>query len=637
MKPILLFIFLYLLQSSISSNLFFKWRITDTERAQVRRESIALLQSNSELYEKFISNYKTRDIKYNYLNKKENSDSSPEEEPTLYLSRYTHCQKCLTFIKSFVKIKEKYGFKNFYDNLKNEVCNLLDSINYIAADACTSIVDSYVPIAVERAFNRYIDSYFICEKIDLCPSEIPKKYSNPDDYARKILTEKKNVIRKDEKIEPDGKKIKILQITDLHLDLKYKEGATGKCKYPICCRDLPTEEEKAKNVDLCGKYGYEGQTDISQDLFESFIEDASKKDFDMIIWTGDNGPHDVWSSDQEKFNEISKLIKNRIDEALRGKKKEIPVFVCLGNHEKVPNDAYKEDNFSDEKNLLEQFGEIYKDYITDSQALADFKKYGYYSMNYDEKLKIISLNCFLCDGFNFNLFNSTKEQTKQMFKWLEKELEKAEKNEEFVYIINHFPLNGEFTLSECGKRFNALFDRYENIIRGIFSGHTHRDDIEGITEYFNKDNIILLNFVAPQLTTYEYKLPSYRIYTVDDSTKRVLDYEQFRFNLTKSNEEKKPYWFSAYNASKFYGVDNLLDYKKIINFENMGEYVYNQYSGSKVGEQYRNNPDKIKAAKCIMTTNNFDDYFECYHPDIGIRYEYLNLLTNFFIGPFEED
>ena len=67
-----------------------------------------------------------------------------------------------------------------------------------------------------------------------------------------------------------------------------------------------------------------------------------------------------------------------------------------------------------------------------------------------------------------------------MFKWLESELKKAEENDEFVFILNHFPLNGDFTLTECAKRFQALFDRYEYIIRGIFSGHTHLDDIEGI-------------------------------------------------------------------------------------------------------------------------------------------------------------
>ena len=139
------------------------------------------------------------------------------------------------------------------------------------------------------------------------------------------------------------------------------------------------------------------------------------------------------------------------------------------------------------------------------------------------------------------------------------------------------------------------------------------------------------------MTTYEYKLPSYRIYTIDEETKQVLDYEQFRFNLTKSNEERKPYWYSAYNASTLYKVNNMLDYKSIINFDDMGEYVFNQYSGSKVGEKNRNDPDKLKAGKCIMTTNNFDEYFQCYHPEIGLSYEYLNLISNFIIGPFEED
>ena len=222
-----------------------------------------------------------------------------------------------------------------------------------------------------------------------------------------------------------------------------------------------------------------------------------------------------------------------------------------------------------------------------------------------------------------------------MFKWLESELKKAEKNNEFVFILNHFPLNADFMLTECAKRFQALFDRYEYIIRGIFSGHTHLDDIEGITGYFNRDKIIHLNFIAPQFTTYSRKLPSYRIYTIDKETMQVIDYEQFRFNLTKSNNEKKPYWETAYKASEFFKVKNLLDYNKIINCENMEGYVLNRYSGSKVGESKKDKPESIKEARCVMTTNNFDEYFKCLNPEIGLNLDFVSVITNFLIGPFE--
>ena len=222
-----------------------------------------------------------------------------------------------------------------------------------------------------------------------------------------------------------------------------------------------------------------------------------------------------------------------------------------------------------------------------------------------------------------------------MFRWLEQELQQAEKNNEFVYILNHFPLNGGFTLTECAKRFQALFDRYEYNIRGIFSGHTHLDDVEGISQYFNKSKIIHFNFIAPQLTTYSSKLPSYRIYTIDKATMQIIDYEQIRLDLTESNKDGIAHWNSAYNASSFYKVNNMLEYDKILNCEDMGGYIVNRYSGSQYGNKQKDNENTKKRAKCTMTTNNFDEYFKCVNPKIGLNEEFLYVFTNFFIGPFE--
>ena len=632
MKLFFLLTFLFIFKLSISKNLFFQWRITDIEKAQAKEESLSLLKSYSDLYKKIISNYKERNNIYKNKNNSPNLDSSTEEEePTLFLSKYTHCQKCLTFLRAFNQIKEKYGFQNLYENFKEGVCVFLESLLNLNKLACKGYVENYGEIIVENLFSKYFENDFLCEKIDLCPSEIPRKYIDPDIYAKKIIKGKPK--RAKEEVGKNGKVIKVLHITDLHLDLDYQEGANGECTYPICCRNETNEEVVTDKTKLCGKYGYEGKSDINEILFDSFVEDASKREIDFIIWTGDNAPHDGWVGYQDLAYDISEILRDKLNEKFRNENKNIPIFYCLGNHEKYPFDAFHDD----EKELLERYGEIYKEYL-DEDAFNDFRKYGYYSTKYkDSNLRIISINCLVCDSFNFNLFNSTKKHAKDMFTWLEKQLQFAEDNNEFVFIINHFPLNGGFTLTECSKRFQALFDRYEYNVRGIFSGHTHCDDIEAITEYFNKDKIIHLNFIAPQLTTYENRLPSYRIYTIDEETKQVIDYEQFRFNLTKSNEEGKPYWFSAYKATEFYGVKTLLEYEKMINIENISDYIYNRYSGAKVGEKNKNDPDKIKSVRCSMTTNNFDEYIECYNPKFELGNTFLAILTNFLIGPFEED
>ena len=53
----------------------------------------------------------------------------------------------------------------------------------------------------------------------------------------------------------------------------------------------------------------------------------------------------------------------------------------------------------------------------------------------NSNLKIIALNCLLCDTWNYNLINSDKKASKEMFIQLEKELRQSEKNNEYVYIF----------------------------------------------------------------------------------------------------------------------------------------------------------------------------------------------------------
>ena len=596
----------------LSSNLFFQWRITDIEKRQLEKETFELIKANAELYKKIVSNYETRSI-------------SVEDEPVLQFSRYSQCQGCLSFVQQFKALKEKYGFSALVNNLKSVVCPLIK--NTYDEETCKGMVDKYGFIVLESFFSKFFSGYFFCEKIDLCPVEVPKNYLISDIYAQKLLANKPK--KEKEKPKDNGEVIRMLQVTDLHIDPKYEQGCSTSCKKLICCRNDSTTE---KTEPLSGKFGYEGKCDIPITLFESFVDDFLNRNVDFIIWTGDNAPHDSWEGNQMAVYEIAKNIKQALDDKLKAAGKEIPVFYSLGNHEKYPNDDFKDN----ESEMLENMAKIFGSYL-DKEAISTFKKGGYYSMKYgNTNLRIIALNCLVCDCFNFNLFNSTKEHAKGMFRWLEQELQKAEKNNEFVYILNHFPLNGGFTLTECAKRFQALFDRYEYNIRGIFSGHTHLDDVEGISQYFNKSKIIHFNFIAPQLTTYSSKLPSYRIYTIDKATMQIIDYEQIRLDLTESNKDGIAHWNSAYNASSFYKVNNMLEYDKILNCEDMGGYIVNRYSGSQYGNKQKDNENTKKRAKCTMTTNNFDEYFKCVNPKIGLNEEFLYVFTNFFIGPFED-
>jgi hypothetical protein len=157
--------------------LFFQWRITDAEKEQLDRELFELVKTNTELYDKFVSNYKT---------KSENLD-----EPNLRLSRYTYCQKCLNFVKSIKKIKEQHGLNALIENLKKNVCTFSFIKNMFDEDVCTGMADKYGPIILESFFSKFFSGYFFCERVDLCPNEIPKNYVNSDKYAERLLSQKK--------------------------------------------------------------------------------------------------------------------------------------------------------------------------------------------------------------------------------------------------------------------------------------------------------------------------------------------------------------------------------------------------------------------------------------------------------------
>ena len=604
---LLLFNLIYLSFCINSQN---EWILSESEKEQFKKESELLKKTNKNLY--------------NILT---NSNNENNNNPNLFLSRYTYCQKCQLFTKKLRNIRDKYGYELFYKAVESKLCVLLKVLK-IDVDVCKGFVKGYLPIVTESIFSKYINDLSFCGKIKLCESTDSKSYINVDDYAKNILKNKPK--RQKEKPDLLSKKWRMLQITDLHLDLLYKKNVTAECDKPLCCRENST---KKKNVKLSGKYGFEGKCDINDDLFKSFVEDAYKRNVDFIIWTGDNAPHDTWEGSQDLVYEASKDLKRMLDEKFRNGDKKIPIYYVLGNHEKYPNDAFKEE----EPELLKQMADIYKDYLDDN-AYETFSKYGYYSMMHpDSNLKIIAINCFYCDSFNFNNFNSTKINAKKMFDWLEKELDNSEKNNEYVFILNHFPLNSGFTLTQCAQRFQALFDRYDYIVRGIFSGHTHRDDVEIISEYFNKKSYINLNFIAPPITTYSHKLPSYRIYEVDSNYKRVIDYEQYRFNLTKSNIEEKPYWYLAHNATNLFKVDDITEYDKIIKIENISEYVLKEFSDSNEGIEKMNIISRHEEARCIMTTNNFDEYYKCLAPKLGLNENLVGLISNYLYGEFEED
>ena len=268
---------------------------------------------------------------------------------------------------------------------------------------------------------------------------------------------------------------------------------------------------------------------------------------DFIIWTGDNPPHTPWKTNYDDVynstNVFVDLLYNKYNYSN-------PVFLSLGNHEEAITDQFYPYSVSANQEFLKQMHNIFQMWLGPQESVT-FLDYGYFTTKYKQtNLRIISLNCFLCDILNFYLIKDPTDPFKQ-FDWLESVLRQAEKEGEYVFIISHIPPGDTSYMSECSRRYIAIVDRFQNIIRGQFFGHTHYDEFKLISEYFDGNKTAGVVLTAPSLTTYSFQNPSFRIYEMDSDTKVMLDYFQYRLNLTEANaQEGEPQWKVAYTAKE---------------------------------------------------------------------------------------
>ena len=61
-----------------------------------------------------------------------------------------------------------------------------------------------------------------------------------------------------------------------------------------------------------------------------------------------------------------------------------------------------------------------------------------------------------------------------MLQWFEDELKQMEKNGEQAIVLSHVP-NGDECLRQYGRRYHALLDKYQHVIRWTVSSHVHRE------------------------------------------------------------------------------------------------------------------------------------------------------------------
>lgn len=502
----------------------------------------------------------------------------------------TLCKRIIAAVRTTVE--EKYTPDEII-NLITLICSISNNYDY-----CYNYYSNYGIPFLKNAFIRLTNSDNFCHTIGFCAEG--QNCEDTYDYAIRLLKDKPN--KKKEKIDTNASLLKMIQITDIHFDQNYVENGTIYCDMPLCCHEKISNYSRIKS----GKFGGEKHCDTNLNLLKSFVQAAYDLEPDFIIWTGDNAEHDNWNSTQENIYTSTETIKGYIDEVFQNS---IKIYPVIGNHEVYPNDLWK----SGDEYIFENYANIYKDYFFEEQAYETFRKYGYYTEKHpNSNLRIVALNCLYCDSVNYHHLSTNHTEAKKEFIWLENVLRQAEIDNEYVYILDHFPINGEFTLVECSKRLRAIFDRFDYIIRGYFSGHNHLDDIAPVKRYFEPRPIININYIAPSLTANEQDgiFPSFRQYYIDSNTKQVIDYDQYRLNLTDANLKGVDKWYLSYTASELFNVTDLTELDKVFSINVEGQYIQKRYCDN-VDENKLHDKKEIRKAECCISTDSYYDYFVC--------------------------
>lgn len=414
------------------------------------------------------------------------------------------------------------------------------------SSVCQGTLFEYGKSLIINLAKKNLNSKVVCWRLGFCPNKY--YFENFTQYAKDLLQDKP------EFSPPKPSKrstYKLLHITDLHVDLNYKAGFDSFCNEPLCCREengFPKNPEHA-----AGYWGTVGGCDIPLRTLEEafrFISESVKPE--VVIWTGDNVAHDIWKQNTS-FQAIPTKIATRTLQKLLPN---VTIYPIFGNHECFPADQF--DFFSNTtKWLTDATSDMWKDLIGENAAQS-LKSNSYYEVfDAGRNLRIIAMNTQVCDTLNFFLMQNPTDPWGEL-KWLKSVLKDAEEKNQSAFIFAHIPSSDQFCHTEWARHYNIIIERFGNVIRGQFFGHTHFDQFQYYRGFF--DNIPFgAAFIAPSMTTYTNLNPSFRVFEVDRDTNTLLNYQQYRLNLSKVNNEKANFleWDVVYDFLRDYNVPDL--------------------------------------------------------------------------------
>lgn len=261
--------------------------------------------------------------------------------------------------------------------------------------------------------------------------------------------------------------------------------------------------------------------------------------------------------------------------------------------------------------------------------MESFINFGYFKMpleNLDgtaignKPTTVISLNSNVCYVMNFDSFIRFKDPG-NMLHWFESELEKIEAAGGVAIVLSHVPNHSE-CLRQYGRRYHAIVDKYQHIIRFMISSHIHREQWQVIRDMV-ESKPIGMSYIVGSATPYQGKNPSFNILKMDKNTIVPVDFETHYLDIVESNKQDKPIWGLKFNYRDHFNLTDLSPQS----FYKQAEHMYFDSDAAATYRdfQYVGGPSTWKPAPCdfqcrlkfhcFVLAGDYDEYQFCARRD----------------------
>ncbi|KLO07261.1 sphingomyelin phosphodiesterase [Schizopora paradoxa] len=338
---------------------------------------------------------------------------------------------------------------------------------------------------------------------------------------------------------PSGERLKVLHLSDFHIDPRYKTGAEAECSRGFCCRSGQVNEDAPPNTTIYpapqfGAYLCDTPLALAAASLQAIpvLAGVEKTGFNFTIYTGDLVSHDPSNELSRAYTLYTETLVFDLFKKLLGP---FPVYAALGNHDSYNSAQDAPHSLGGE--LGEQFSWNYDhvahlwehyDWLPKSSVDLARAHYGGYMVRRQDGLRVITLNTDF--WYKDNIFNMTDPDVSGMLRFLTDELHDAEDAGDRVWILGHVlsGWTGSDALDNPSNLFYQIIDRFSpHVIANIYWGHTHQDHFSIF--YANNGSVMnsstaqTVSWIGPSITPLTNLNSGFRVYEVDSATFDILE------------------------------------------------------------------------------------------------------------------